>query len=239
MTVMEFPVDRAAALASRHEFSSAEDLLQAAIRHDFAGRIALLSSFGAESAVLLHLVAQVDPATPVVFLDTGKLFPETLQYRDRLVALLGLSRVIDSRPDPARLETVDPDGLLWQRAPDLCCWNRKVEPTDAALEPFDAVITGRKHFHGGLRGTLPMVEQDETGKIKLNPLVGWSRAQIDWYFAEHGLPQHKLVMRNYRSIGCAPCTRATAAGEPIRAGRWAGTTKTECGIHTPRVTHAL
>jgi phosphoadenosine phosphosulfate reductase len=234
MSVLNFPLSKAESLASAHEFSSAEELLAAAITRDFAGRIALLSSFGAESAALLHMIARIDPATPVIFLDTGKLFPETLQYRDRLVAQLGLTNMIEARPEPARIAQVDPDGLLWQTDPDLCCWNRKVEPTDEALAPYDAWITGRKHFHGGLRGTLPMIEQDESGRIKLNPLVGWSRAQIDYYFAEHGLPQHPLVMRNYRSIGCAPCTRATAPNESVRAGRWAGTAKTECGIHLPR-----
>lgn len=234
MSVITYPPDRVAALASAHALSEPEPLLEAAITQHFAGRIALLSSFGAESAALLHMVAQIDRATPVIFLDTGKLFPETLRYRDRLVALLGLTNLIEARPEEARLRALDPDGLLWQTDPDQCCWQRKVEPTDAALLPYDAWITGRKHFHGGARGTLPMVERDESGKVKFNPLVGWSRAQIDYYFAEHGLPQHPLVMRNYRSIGCAPCTRATAPNEPVRAGRWAGTAKTECGIHLPR-----
>jgi phosphoadenosine phosphosulfate reductase len=234
MSILTKPIKSAESLATHYAFASAEELLHAAITTDFAGRVALLSSFGAESAALLHMVAQIDRHTPVIFLDTGKLFPETLQYRDRLVAQLGLTNLIEARPNEARLRALDPDGLLWQTDPDLCCWQRKVEPTDEALAPFNAWITGRKHFHGGLRGALPMVEQDDSGKIKLNPLVGWSRAQIDAYFADNGLPQHPLVMRNYRSIGCAPCTRATAPNESPRAGRWSGTAKTECGIHLPR-----
>ena len=234
MSSLNFPVSEVDVLTKLHANSTAEELLGAMIGTHFAGRIALLSSFGAESAALLHLVSRIDPATPVVFLDTLKLFPETLQYRDRLVAQLRLTDVREARPEAARLAQVDPDGLLWQTDPDMCCWNRKVEPTDEALSSFDAVITGRKHFHGGLRGDLPAVELGEDGKIKINPLVGWSRGQIDAYFAENGLPQHPLVMRNYRSIGCAPCTRATVPGEAPRAGRWSGSTKTECGIHLAR-----
>ena len=223
-----------AALSTRDAYASPEDLLNAMLHIHFPGKIALLSSFGAESAALLHMVGRIDPHTPVIFLDTGKLFPETLDYRNRLVAQLGLTNLIEAHPDPARLATLDPDGLLWQTDPDMCCWQRKVEPTDEALAPYDAVITGRKHVHGGLRATLPMIETDDAGRTKINPLVGWSRAQTDYYFAENGLPQHPLVMRNYRSIGCAPCTRATAPNEAPRAGRWAGTAKTECGIHLPR-----
>ena len=230
MSVLNFALRPGEALASPQTGASAEEVLAAAITTDFPGKVALLSSFGAESAVLLHMVSVIDPSVPVIFLDTGKLFAETLAYRDRLVAQLGLTNLIEARPDAARLAVVDPDGLLWQRDPDLCCWNRKVEPTDEALQPYDAWITGRKRFHGGVRGNLPLVEQDGA-RVKINPLVGWSRAQVDQYFADHGLPQHPLVMRNYRSIGCAPCTRATAPGEKVRAGRWAGQAKTECGIH--------
>jgi phosphoadenosine phosphosulfate reductase len=234
ISVIDFPASELEALGARHANSSAEELLEAMLTDHFAGRIALLSSFGAESAALLHMVSRIDRATPIVFLDTGKLFPETLRYRDRLVEQLGLTNLIEAHPDAARLAQLDPDGLLWQTDPDMCCWQRKVEPTDEALAPYAAWITGRKHFHGGLRGALPMIEQDDGGKIKINPLVGWSRTQIDYYFAENALPQHPLVMRNYRSIGCAPCTRATAPNEAARAGRWSGTAKTECGIHLPR-----
>jgi phosphoadenosine phosphosulfate reductase len=234
MSFITLPVRDTADLTTRHAHASAEELLAAMLLDHFPGRIALLSSFGAESAALLHMISRIDPATPVIFLDTGKLFPETLLYRDRLVAQLGLTNLIEARPEAARLRQIDPDGLLWQSDPDMCCWQRKVEPTDAALAPYAAWITGRKHLHGGLRTALPAVEQDESGRIKINPLVGWSRAKIDAYFADNALPQHPLVMRNYRSIGCAPCTRATATGENPRAGRWSGTAKTECGIHLPR-----
>ena len=234
MSILTLPTPSAESLNDRYGNAAAEDILRAMVGEHFAGRIALLSSFGAESAALLHMISRIDPATPVVFLDTGKLFAETLAYRDRLVAQLGLTHIIEAHPDAALLRGIDPDGMLWQSDPDMCCWQRKVEPTDEALAPFDAVITGRKHIHGGLRGSLAAVEKGDGGKVKINPLVGWSRAEIDQYFADNGLPQHPLVMRNYRSIGCAPCTRATAPGEAPRAGRWSGTAKTECGIHLPR-----
>ena len=203
------------------------------ITRDFPGRITLVSSFGAESAVLLHLVASVDRATPVIFIDTGKLFPETLAYRDQLCARLGLTDVRSTGPAPALLAQADPAGTLWQTEPDICCWHRKVEPLDAALEGFDAWITGRKRFQGGERGALPLIEQDGT-RTKANPLATWTTAAIGNYRREHGLPPHPLEAQGYRSIGCTHCTRPVAAGEDPRAGRWANRTKTECGIHRPR-----
>ena len=197
----------------------------------FPGRIAAVSSFGTESAVLLHLLAQIDPAVPVIFLDTGKLFPETLAYRDALIQWLGLTDVRVAHPDPVRLARTDASGTLWQREPDLCCWNRKVEPLDVALSGFTAWITGRKRMHGGERSAIDMVDAGQDGRIKVNPLAAWSNADIAGYFAEHDLPRHPLAAQGYRSIGCVPCTRPVAAGEALRAGRWAGRDKTECGIH--------
>ena len=205
----------------------------------FPKRIAAVSSFGAESAVLLHMLAEADPSVPVIFLDTGKLFPETLRYRDTLVARLGLTDVRSARPDAAHLTRVDPDGQLWQDDPDLCCWNRKVEPLEEALNGFAAWITGRKRMHGGSRAGLDLVESGPDGRIKINPLASWNAADIAGYFARHDLPRHPLVAAGYRSIGCAPCTAAIADGEAPRAGRWSGTGKTECGIHLAHAaTHA-
>ena len=197
----------------------------------FPRRIALVSSFGTESAVLLHLVAEIDKAAPVIFLDTGKLFPETLHYRDALVGRLGLLDVRSVRPNERALALADPAGKLWATDPDVCCWQRKVEPLDEALTGFPAWITGRKRFQGGLRGALPLIEQQSDGRVKANPLVSWSAERLSRYMAEHDLPRHPLEGRGYRSIGCAPCTRPTAPGEDPRDGRWAGRSKTECGIH--------
>ena len=224
---------RCAALNRRFADLDAADILKAVIGCEFSERIALTSSFGSEAAVLLHLVAAVEPATPVVFLNTGKLFGETLRYRQALVERLGLRDVRNVEPDPERIAGLDADGILWYGNPDICCRIRKVEPLEQALQDFEAWITGRKGFHSGERSVLPVVEPTEDGRFKINPLVGWSKAQIDAYFAEHDLPRHPLEADGFLSIGCMPCTDRVAPGEDMRAGRWRGTGKTECGIHTP------
>ena len=203
----------------------------------FPKRIALVSSFGTESAVLLHLVSGIDKATPVIFLDTGKLFPETLQYRDALVARLGLQDVRSVRPNERALALADPAGTLWETDPDVCCWQRKVEPLDEALAGFPAWITGRKRYQGGLRAVLPLIEH-EGARVKVNALASWSAEQLRGYLDEHGLPRHPLEAQGYRAIGCAPCTRPTAPGQDPREGRWAGRGKTECGIHLTDASNA-
>ncbi len=223
---------RVALLRARHDGLDGKELLAALIHGEFAGRIALVSSFGAESAVLLDLVAQVEPATPVIFLDTGKLFPETLAYRDTLVDRLGLTDVRSIGPDFRDLARHDPDGTLWSLNPDGCCHIRKTEPLDLALAGFDAWITGRKRFHGGQRGALPTIEGDvATGRIKINPLSPWPAERLSRHVEERALPVHSLVAAGYRSIGCVPCTRPVKPGESARAGRWSWLDKTECGIH--------
>ena len=199
-----------------------------------AGRIAAVSSFGAESAVLLHLIASIDPAVPVLFLDTGKHFTETLAYRDELIARLDLGDVRSLAPDPAELAARDESGLRWSYDPDGCCEIRKVQPLAAALAHYDASFTGRKGFQSATRAALPRFELDLTdtqGRLKVNPLVDWSADQIEAYFAATGLPAHPLVAQGYPSIGCSPCTSKVAEGEDPRSGRWKGWDKTECGIH--------
>lgn len=204
-------------------------LLDAAINEIFPGRIAVVSSFGTESAVLLDLVAQVNPATPVIFLDTGKHFPETLAYRDRLVAHLGLTDVRSVTPAADDLAWADGDGTLWRRNADLCCQLRKVLPLERALSGFSAWINGRKRFQGGGRHNLGLFEAADA-RLKVNPLATWDTAALARAFVERGLPRHPLGAQGYPSIGCAPCTsRSGEAGS--RAGRWAGSGKTECGIH--------
>ena len=220
-----------AVLRQRYDALDAEALLAVMLREVFPGRIALVSSFGTEAAVLLDLVAAVDPATPVVFLDTGQLFDQTLQYRDTLVSRLGLTDVRVQQPDARALAEEDPEGQLWRTNPDRCCALRKVAPLTPVLAGFDAWITGRKRFQGGARGVLSTIETDDDGRIKLNPLAGWSRARIEAHFAARGLPRHPLEAQGYLSIGCLPCTDRVAPGEDARAGRWRGRSKTECGIH--------
>ncbi len=208
-------------------------IIRAAYEH-FGERLALVSSFGAESAVLLHLAAQVDPAIPVLFLDTGMLFGQTLDYRQQLAARLGLTDVRDLRPRFEDLATVDPNADLHKTDVDACCHIRKVMPLDQALKGFDAWLTGRKRFHGGDRIRLPVVEEHD-GKLKFNPLANWSKAELDAYAAEHDLPAHPLVANGFPSIGCWPCTSPVDEEDAdVRAGRWAGSQKTECGIHTAR-----
>jgi phosphoadenosine phosphosulfate reductase len=210
----------------------AGDLI-APLWRDFAGRIAVVSSFGAESAVLLHMVAQVDAAIPVIFLDTGKIFWETHGYRSKLVDLLGLADVRIIRPDAADLAAQDADGTLHKRQADLCCHIRKTLPLERALAGIDVVISGRKRYHGGARRDLTPVSFDGT-RIKAEPLAGFTALDIARYMAAHRLPQHPLTEIGYFSIGCEPCTEPGGSAADPRAGRWAGTAKTECGIHWSR-----
>lgn len=221
----------AAVLAARYEHSSAETRLRAAICDLFPGRIALVSSFGADAAVLLHLVAKIDPATPVVFVDTGMLFPETLAYRDLLVARLGLTRVTSFGPSAIDLAEDDPEDFLWAREPDRCCHIRKVLPLRRALEGTDAWISGRKRFQAQTRDHMAAFEAEGT-RVKVNPLADWSAKDVLAAMARFELPRHELVAKNYLSIGCIPCTSPVRPGEDARAGRWRGKAKIECGIHT-------
>lgn len=220
-------------LVERHGALDGPALLERVIGDVFRGRIALVSSFGTESAVLLDMVAAVDRATPVLFLDTGMLFPETLRYRDLLVERLGLTDVRSLRPDDAALRRDDPDAQLWWFDPDRCCGLRKVAPLGHALAGFDAWITGRKQFQGGEREALPAIEAGPDGRIKVNPLARWTRADLEARFVARGLPPHPLEAEGYRSLGCGPCTTRSAPGEDPRAGRWRGRAKAECGIHLP------
>lgn len=199
----------------------------------FRGRVAVISSFGAESAVLLDLVAQVDPSVPVFFLDTKRHFPETLAYRDELSRYLGLRDVRTLTPSPKELEERDPQDQLAAFDPDACCALRKVEPLDVVLPEFDLWITGRKRGQAATRTSLPVSEPQPDGSVKLNPLAGWNAQDIRQRMRARALPEHPLVAQGYTSIGCAPCTRAVRDGEDQRAGRWAGLVKTECGIHRP------
>jgi phosphoadenosine phosphosulfate reductase len=222
---------RAEALAAELEGKSPQEILERALRQEFAGKIAMVSSFGAESASLLHLAASVDPNVPVIFIDTDKHFAQTLDYQQELSAFLGLKNVQIVKPEPTEERIEDPKGDLWKSNPDVCCTLRKVRPNERALAGFDAWISGRKRHHGSVRAHLPVVEHDGI-HFKVNPLVAWGPKEINAYVAQHKLPPHPLVAEGYPSIGCWPCT-SPADGENARAGRWAGSGKTECGIHRP------
>ena len=207
-------------------------LVRAVLASPFGRRIALVSSFGAESAVLLDMVASVDPGATVVFLDTGMLFPETLAYQRMLCEHLGLQDVRHARPDPRALARHDAAGDLHRHDADLCCHVRKTEPLEQVLSGFVGWITGRKRFQGGARAALPLIESEPTtGRIKINPLANWSLEDIRHYRRLRQLPLHPLVPKGFASLGCQPCTSPTAPGEEPRAGRWRGLDKLECGIH--------
>ena len=218
-------IDRALRGASPHE------VIAAALKRVGRDKLALVSSFGTESAALLKVMADVDAAIPVIFLDTGWLFAETLAYRDVLIEKLGLADVRSIKPSDETLAREDGDGDLWHANPDACCRIRKVEPLARALKPFSAWINGRKRFQGGLRADIPVVEADGA-RLKFNPFANVSREEIEAIFKSAGLPPHPLVASGFRSVGCMPCTSRAAAGEDGRAGRWRGRGKSECGIHT-------
>jgi phosphoadenosine phosphosulfate reductase len=219
-----------ARLNARFEGVATQEVIRAVLEEGLLGRIAVVSSFGAESAVLLDLVAAVDPSTPVIFLDTGKMFPETLAYRDTLVARLGLTGIRNVTPEAAAVAAKDGTGLRWSYDPDGCCEIRKVLPLAAAMKDFDASITGRKGFQASTRSGIARFELDGD-RIKFNPLADWTKADLDRWFEARGLPRHPLEAQGYLSIGCAPCTSVVKPGEDPRAGRWRGWDKVECGIH--------
>lgn len=210
----------------------AAEVVASVIGAGLLGETAIVSSFGAESAVLLHLVAQAAPDMPVLFLDTGKHFPETLAYRDELAAKLKLN-IVNLTPDAEELAKKDATELRWSYDPDGCCEIRKVKPLEKALTDFDTSITGRKGFQSATRQGLARFELDgSTGRLKFNPLANWTREMLDDYFAAHDLPRHPLEAEGYPSIGCSPCTSKVKPGEDPRSGRWRGWDKTECGIHS-------
>ncbi len=220
------------ALNARFEGVDAQTMLRELFAEGSLGHVAVVSSFGTESAVLLDLVAKADPSVPVIFVDTLKMFQETLDYRDLLTERLGLLNSSTVQPDAAVLAAKDEAGLRWSWDPDGCCEIRKVEPMQRAKNGLDAWISGRKAFQSVTRQNLPRFEVED-GRLKINPLGDWVKADLEAYFEEHDLPRHPLEAKGYLSVGCEPCTSTVKPGEDPRAGRWRGWDKTECGIHSP------
>ena len=220
----------AAKLSDKLAIASPGEIVAEALRAVGRERLAVASSFGTESATLLKIVADVDPSIPVLFLDTGWLFPETLAYRDALIARLGLTDVRTITPSADRLAQADPLRGLYATDPDACCYLRKVEPLSNALHHFDGWINGRKRYQGGLRTSIPAVEV-EGPRLKFNPLARVTPPEIVQMFKAWDLPRHPLAGQGFSSVGCMPCTRRTNPGDTARAGRWADSEKTECGIH--------
>ncbi len=213
-----------------HRKSDAQTVLRHALEDVQIGPVAMVSSFGAESVVLLHMIAQINPATPIIFLDTEMLFPETLTYQRDVSAQLGLADVRVIGPDRNEVLVEDVDGILHQADTDACCDLRKTRPLNRALKDFGGWITGRKRFQGGQRAQLPLFEKEDR-KIKINPLANWTSQDLQDYMNQHNLPRHPLVAQGYPSIGCMPCTTRVSDHEDPRAGRWRDSEKTECGIH--------
>lgn len=215
-----------------YRLNSATAVLTHALTAPEAGKLALVSSFGAESVVLLHMVSVIKRDTPVIFIDTELLFTETLIYQQELAERLGLSDLRIIRAHAKEIDLGDPDGTLHLGNPDACCALRKTAPLNRALDGFDGWITGRKRYQGGPRATLDFFEtEDGTGRMKVNPLAHWTWDDVQTYMEENRLPRHPLVARGYPSIGCMPCTSPVKDGEDPRSGRWRGQVKTECGIH--------
>jgi phosphoadenosine phosphosulfate reductase len=224
----------AAALDRELAHSSPAEIVQSALRTVGRDKLAVVSSFGTESAALLKIVADVDPAIPVIFMDTGWLFQETLDYRDQLTKLLGLRDVRTIKPLETTLQHEDAGGHLWFSNPDACCHIRKVEPLVRALKPFTGWFNGRKRFQGGDRANLAVVEADGV-RLKFNPLANATAGDLKALYALAKLPPHPLLATGFTSIGCMPCTTRTKPGEDPRAGRWRDRGKTECGIHIAKV----
>jgi phosphoadenosine phosphosulfate reductase len=228
----------AASLDALYGHLAPRAVIERAVAHRFAGGLAAVSSFGSDSAVLLHMIAEIDRGMPVLFLDTGKHFGETLDYRDALVSDFGLRNVQVLKPDEAALATVDPDGTLHQRDTDACCEVRKVEPLARGLEPFGAWLTGRKRFQASTRNTMGVFESVGP-RMRINPLARWTTSDLADYMRAHALRENPLVAYGYLSIGCFPCTQPVKPGEDARSGRWAGQAKVECGIHLSGLEQSL
>lgn len=222
---------RVADLTARYGGRKPEALIRALVQYEFPGKVAVVSSFGAESAVLLHMVAAIDVAVPVIFLDTLRHFPATLNYQTHLATKLGLRNVIVTTPDPAGIAAEDPDGQLAQTDPDRCCHVRKTLPMIRAVQDFGCLLTGRKRFQSETRTELEPFETQGRW-IKANPIWAFSKKELQDYFVQFALPAHPMEKQGFLSIGCEPCTSAVNAGENSRAGRWSRLTKTECGIHS-------
>jgi len=228
-------------LNQEFELKKPEEIIAWAIR-EFPGKIAASSSFGPESGVLLHMISRIDPAVPILFLETGYHFPETLQYKKDLAEFLGLKNVINLKADPKRKAEVvaQYEGVPYEKNPDLCCHINKVEPLDRALKDYDAWMSGIRRNQTDFRKSVRTVEEykrkgEETPPLhlyKISPISNFTSREMWWYLKEHQIPKHPLYDKGYLSVGCWPCTRPVQPGDDERSGRWAGKAKTECGIHT-------
>ncbi len=230
-TAPAFTQADADALEARFAGVPAPEMLRELLADTALGRVGVVSSFGTEAVVLLHLVAEANRHVPIIFVDTLKMFEETLAYREQVIDLLGFTNASVVQPDPELLAAKDETGMRWSYDPDGCCEIRKVEPMNRAKAGLDAWISGRKAFQSHTRQNLPRFEVED-GRLKVNPLGDWTKDDLEAWFAKHDLPRHPLEALGYPSVGCSPCTSTVLPGEDPRAGRWRGWDKTECGIHS-------
>jgi len=198
------PLDQLEALRLTYGAARPQDVL-AGVYAEFPDQVALVSSFGADAAVLLHMVSEIDPGFPVLMLDTLVLFQETLDYQAELAGRLGLGNLQNLQPDPEDLKGADPTGTLHQYDTDACCEIRKVMPLDRALARFPVTVSGRKRFQSATRAAIEVFEAHDD-RLRINPLATWTAQDIRDYMVAHDLPLHPLVAKGYPSIGCAPCT---------------------------------
>lgn len=225
----DLPVMDIDSLNARFEEAPAEDTIRWAAA-TFLPDIALSSSFQTQSLPLLHLVSRVAPDMPILFLDTGYHFAETLAFRDHLVQKWGLN--VRNLRRQSTEDGAGPGADLYRTDPDLCCHINKVEPMRLAVAGLRAWISGIRRDQSPTRRTIRVVEQTPEGLVRVHPMATWTSRDVFAYIAEHHLPTHPLLTRGYRSIGCAPCTRPASPEGDERSGRWAGQQKTECGLHT-------
>jgi phosphoadenosine phosphosulfate reductase len=219
------------AAANRFLGESPQEILRWAVRQ-FHPRLALATAFGAEGCCLIRMLAEIEPGVATFNLETGYQFPETLELRERIKERYG----IEVELVPPELTVADYEakhgGPLYQRRPDQCCHDRKVVPLRRALAGYRAWVSAIRRDQTADRALAEVVQWDaQFGLVKVNPLLRWSRRDVWKFLLAHDVPYNPLHDRGYASIGCWPCTRAVAAGEGERAGRWAGTGKKECGLH--------
>jgi len=207
-------------ISESFESRPASEVVEWAVAN-FGGELCLTTSL--TDAVLVDVALSVDPGVEVVFIDTGFHFPETIDILDEVKRRYS--------PNLRVLRSSKPLDDLWRRDTDACCAVRKVAQLDSALEGKQAWMSGLRRADAPNRANTPIIQRDRRGLVKVNPLANWSDEYVDRYIAERNVPMNALVAQGFPSVGCWPCTRAIAEGEDPRAGRWAGTSKTECGLH--------
>jgi phosphoadenosine phosphosulfate reductase len=231
MTVTSTDLEALARRASADlEDASAHEIVEWAAA-EFGERLCVTSSMA--DAVVVHLTSMVVPGVDVLFLDTGYHFAETIGTRDAMAAMYDVNVVTLAPAQTVAEQDAEYGPRLHDRDPDRCCALRKVAPLDRALQGYDAWVTGLRRDESASRAATPVVGWDaRRGKLKVNPIARWTQADVDTYIEKHKILVNPLLFDGYASVGCAPCTRRVLEGENVRAGRWAGSAKIECGIHT-------